>query len=153
MNALASPAERLVCDTSFVGTIARRSAHPDRFEHWPAAILDRIAGAILAISVVTLAEARYGYLKAGWGQARVAREEHRLATFLQMPLDPTVLDEWARLKLSSRRNGWNVSDNDVWIAATASARGHALVTCDGDQARIADSGLEVLYLSQRDDSG
>jgi len=146
VSAPASPAQRLVCDTSFVGTIARRAAHPERFEHWPAATVERIAASILAISVVTLAEARYGYLQAGWGRARAAREEHRLATFLQMPLDPTVLDEWARLKLSSRRNGWNVSDNDLWIAATATARGHALVTCDADQARIVDPKLEVLHL-------
>lgn len=58
---------------------------------------------------------------------------------------PTV-EEWARLKLLSKRNGWNVSDNDLWIAATASARGYALVTCDSDQARITDSKLEVLHL-------
>jgi predicted nucleic acid-binding protein len=59
---------------------------------------------------------------------------------------PTV-DEWARLKVLSKRNGWNVGDNDLWIAATASARGHALVPCDSDQARIDDPNLEVLHLS------
>jgi len=46
----------------------------------------------------------------------------------------------------SRQNGWNVGDNDLWIAATASALGHALVTCDADQARIVDPKLEVLHL-------
>lgn len=57
-----------------------------------------------------------------------------------------VVDEWARLRALSRQNGWNVGDNDLWIAATASARGYGLVTCDGDQARVADPSLEVLYL-------
>lgn len=47
----------------------------------------------------------------------------------------------------SKQNGWNVADNDLWIAATATARGYPLVTCDADQARIADSAFEVLHLA------
>ncbi len=146
MSVSASPPERLLCDTSFVGASAKRSAQPGRFSHWPKQTLDRIDAAILAISVITLAEARYGYLNAGWGAARVEREERRLAGFLQIPLDLTIVDEWARLKVLSRQNGWNVADNDLWIAATASARGHALVTCDADQARIDDAALAVVHL-------
>lgn len=146
MTAAAPQPERLVCDTSFVGHSAKRSARPERYAHWPAETLVRIEAAILAISVITIAEARFGYLNAEWGAKNIEREERRLAGFLQIPLDPTVLDEWARLRVLSRRNGWNVADNDLWIAATASARGHALVTCDDDQARIDDPALEVLDL-------
>lgn len=146
MSVPASTPERLVCDTSFVGASAKRSAQLDRFSHWPQKTLDRIDAAILAISVITLAEARYGYLNAGWGDARVQREERRLAGFLRIPLDLAIVDEWARLKVLSRQNGWNVADNDLWIAATASARGYALVTCDADQARIDDPAVEVVHL-------
>lgn len=146
MSASASPPERLLCDTSFVGASAKRLARPDRFMHWPAETVRRIDSAILAISVITLAEARYGYLEANWGESRISREERRLAGFLHIPLDMPTVDEWARLKVLSKRNGWNVGDNDLWIAATASARGHALVTCDSDQARIDDPNLEVLHL-------
>jgi predicted nucleic acid-binding protein len=142
----APPPELLLCDTSFVAASAKRSAHPEQFAHWLSETVDRIDIAILAISVITLAEARYGYLNAGWGTTRIEREERRLAGFLQIPLDLTIIDEWARLKVRSRQNGWNLADNDLWIAATASARGHALVTCDGDQARIDDPSLEVLHL-------
>jgi predicted nucleic acid-binding protein len=138
--------ERVLCDTSFVAASAKRSARPDQFAHWPTDIVGRVDAAILAISVITLAEARYGYLNAGWGASRIEREERRLAGFLQIPFDLTIIDEWARLKVLSRQNGWNLADNDLWIAATASARGHALVTCDSDQARIDDPSLEVLYL-------
>lgn len=145
MSASPSPPERLLCDTSFVGASAKRLAQPGRFSHWPKQTLDRIASAILAISVITMAEARYGYQNAGWGAARVEREERRLASFLQIPLDPKIVDEWARLKVLSRQNGWNLADNDLWIAATASARGLALVTC-GDQARIVDPKLEVRHI-------
>jgi predicted nucleic acid-binding protein len=52
--------------------------------------------AILAISVITLAEARYGYLNANWGASRIEREERRLAGFLQLPLDLAVIDEYKR---------------------------------------------------------
>lgn len=117
-----------------------------RVSHWPRETIERIDAAILAISVITLAEARYGYLNANWGDSRIEREERRLAGFLQIPLDLMTIDEWARLKVLSRRNGWSLADNDLWIAATASTRGHALVTCDRDQARIADTSLEVLHL-------
>ena len=146
MTASVSLPERLLCDTSFVAASAKRSARPDQSAHWPSETVGRVNAAILAISVITLAEARYGYLNAGWGAQRIEREEHRLAGFLQIPLDLTIVDEWARLKLLSRQNGWNLADNDLWIAATASARGHALVTCDSDQARIRDRHLEVLHL-------
>jgi predicted nucleic acid-binding protein len=40
------------------------------------------------------------------------------------------------------------SDNDLWIAATASSRGHALVTCDRDHQRIApELPIEVVFLA------
>lgn len=147
MSVQATPPERLLCDTSFVGASARRAAQPERFAHWPAAALSRVDAAILAISVITLAEARFGYLVAGWGAARIEREERRLTGFLQIPLDSRIVDEWAQLRVLSKQNGWNVADNDLWIAATAAARGYALVTCDTDQARIVDPRLDVIHLA------
>ncbi len=139
-------AERLLCDTSFVGWSARRSSDPDGFSHWPDSIVERLERAILTISVITLAEARFGYRNADWSAKRVEREERRLAGFLHIPLDETILNEWARLKDLGKRSGWNIADNDLWIAATASTRDYPLVTCDGDQARISDSGVTVIHL-------
>jgi predicted nucleic acid-binding protein len=141
------PPEFLLCDTSFVGHIGRRRAEPSRYAHWDTGLLRRVEEAVLAISVVTLAEARYGYLKAGWGERRIADEERRLRGFLQVPLDFPDLREWARLRHGSRQRGVRASDNDLWIAATASTRQHPLVTCDQDQVRLgADLPVPVLYL-------
>ena len=146
MTAPTRTAGLLLCDTSFASLIAQRQTHPERFAHWDAELVGRIDAATLAISVITLAEARYGYLKARWGDKKIEREERRLGGFVHAPLDPTVLDDWARLKVASVTSGWGVGDNDLWIAATASSRGWPLVTCDRDQKRIEDARLEVIYL-------
>lgn len=45
----APTAERLLCDTSFVGLSAKRSSNPGRFSHWPADAVERIERSILAI--------------------------------------------------------------------------------------------------------
>ncbi|MGA8744578.1 MAG: PIN domain-containing protein [Solirubrobacterales bacterium] len=146
MEAASGP-ERMLCDTSFVAHIGVRRTHPQRYEHWNEKVLARIDVAILAISVVTLAEARFGYLKANWGQPRIGQEERRLGSFLQVPLDYPDLDEWARLKDLSKRTGIAISDNDLWIAATASTRDCPLVTCDRDQERLEPHlSVPVIYL-------
>lgn len=139
--------ERLVCDTSFVGHVGALRMKPERYAHWPVKELERIENAVLAISVVTLAEARFGYLNAGWGGTKIAQEEGRLASFLQVPLDLPDLDEWARLRDQAKRHGIAIGDNDLWIAATASTRGLALVTCDEDQHRLERHlPVAVIYL-------
>lgn len=147
----AQSAERLLCDTSFVAWSAKAGGNRERYGGWPKPVVAmRIEQAIMAISVITLAEARYGHRKAGWGEQRVAKAEQRLATFLHIPLDATVLDKWAHLKEVSVRSGWNITDNDLWIAATASARDYPLVTCDAGQARIAGAGVAVLHIPPPD---
>ncbi len=139
--------ERLLCDTSFHGHVGKRAQNPERYSHWSEGVLARIDSAILGISVITLAEARYGYLKAKWGQKRIDAEEQRLAAYLQVPLDGQVVVEWGRLKNVCHLAGIAIPDNDLWIAATAAARGYPLVTCDkAHQARINDPALELIVL-------
>lgn len=146
MQAEAAP-EHLLCDTSFVAHAGARRSQPERYAHWDPELIQRIESAILAISVITLGEARFGYRNASWGRARIEAEERRLASFLQIPLDVPDLDEWARLKDLCKRDGIAISDNDLWIAATAATRGHALLTCDRDQERLRlNLPIEVLYL-------
>lgn len=146
MSAAGLP-ERLVCDTSFVVHVGALRARPDRYQHWDRQIVTRVENAVLAISVITLAEARFGYLNAKWGERRIAEEERRLASFLQIPLDFPDLDEWARLRDLARQRGISISDNDLWIAATASTRQHPLLTCDKDQLRLdPDLPVAVIYL-------
>jgi predicted nucleic acid-binding protein len=139
--------ETLVCDTSFVSHDWRRLRVPDRYRHWDAATVSRLDAARLAISVVTIAEVRFGQLRGRWGDRRIARSERMLARFMPLTLDDPQLDEWARLRNAARAGGIAIGDNDLWIAATASVRETVLVTCDRDHLRIArDLPVEVMYL-------
>jgi predicted nucleic acid-binding protein len=70
-----------------------------------------------------------------------------LADYVRVRIDRTYLDEWARLRVAARARGVAISDNDLWIAATASVGESVLITCDRDHLRIArDLPVEVLYL-------
>lgn len=140
--------ETLICDTSFVAHFSRRKERPDRYAHWSADGIARIRAALLTVSIVTVAELRAGHLGAGWGSRRVAKAEREIAEFVPLLIDDPHLNEWARLWVAARSRGVALSDNDLWIAATASARQQVLVTCDRDHVRIApELGAEVIYLA------
>jgi predicted nucleic acid-binding protein len=140
--------ETLICDTSFVWHLLRRSKKPSRYGHWEPAAVDRVEAAFLAISVVTVAETRAGYMVANWGGARIAGVEEDLRRFYPIPVRRRYANEWARLRAAARTAGVAISDNDLWVAATASLREQVLVTCDRDHVRIAgELPGEVLYLA------
>ena len=52
-------------------------------------------------------------------------------------------DYYARLKRAAEQQGTPLSDNDLWIAATALALDAVLVTSDSDFQRIAGLGLQL----------
>ena len=98
----------------------------------------------LLVSVVTIGELRAGVLSAG----DVSTRELRLATLIgALALDPTPIDEsvadrWATLRLRLRDSGQRMPANDSWIAATAMALGIPVVTQDA--AYVTVDGLSVI---------
>lgn len=139
--------ETLICDTSFVGHFLRRKRRPERYVHWDDADVARIRAAILAISIVTIAELRAGYLGAGWGSRRIAETERQWSAYLPLLIDDPYLNVWARLWAATRERGVAIGDNDLWIAATATVRRQTLVTCDRDHVMLApDLAIEVMFL-------
>jgi tRNA(fMet)-specific endonuclease VapC len=145
---VARPSETLICDTSFVSHLWRRLRTPSRYEHWDRATVDRVEEALLAINVVTIAELQAGRARDRWGRRKVAQAEKSLAAFQSVTIENPHLQEWARLRVAAWEHGIAIGDNDLWIAASASTRGHALVTCDRDHVRIArDLPVEVVYLA------
>jgi predicted nucleic acid-binding protein len=132
---LAAP-EVLVCDTSFIRHFERAQREPQRYSHWPTSTLDRIARAVLALTPFTLGEVRAGYVEAGWGRARIAVLENRLAGYVLIPLDEPALDEYARLQAYCHKAGVGIGQNDLWIAAIATSQRLPLVTCDKAQSEL-----------------
>jgi tRNA(fMet)-specific endonuclease VapC len=81
------------------------------------------------ISVITLGEARYGMAKGKWGAERARRlVEFYHRAFVVLPVEEDVADEYGRLRAATEAVGRPVADNDLWIAATATAVDVALVT-------------------------
>lgn len=86
------------------------------------------------ISVVTLAELRYGIERLTAGQRR-----RRLDEWLKdelplrfdgrvLPIDAAIADAWGRLTASREATGRPIAAADAFIAATAEVHGLALVT-------------------------
>ena len=77
----------------------------------------------VAVSVVTYGELRAGVLAATDVSVRSRRPStlQTVAAFHPLPIDTTVADEWARLRLLLTTAGRRVDVNDTWIAATALA--------------------------------
>lgn len=143
--------ETLLCDTSYVIHTERATKRPDLVAHWPRDILNRIDRAQLVISVMTVAEIRFGQMYADWKPKRSAASDNRLRAFGRIPLDPTILEEWAQITSECTRTGWTVGDNDRWIAATAMTRGFPLVSCDKTQCGIPR--VVAIYLPIDDPAG
>jgi predicted nucleic acid-binding protein len=122
--------ETILCDTSFVSVVQSAVVRGGVQPRWPENARRRLDSAVLAISVVSLAELRDGHIYAGWGEARRARAEGLIASYLWVPLDVATVNECARLRAACRSSGVVVPDNDIWIAAAANVRGWTLVSCD-----------------------
>ena len=102
------------------------------------------------LSVVTLAELHAGVLAAPDSESRARRMAtlDRYALIEVLDVTEIVAAEWARLRVAAWEHGIAISDNDLWIAATASTSRSPLVTCDRDHVRIApELGVEVLFFA------
>jgi predicted nucleic acid-binding protein len=134
----------ILCDTSYLGVTARATARPELIGHWPADVLERLDNAILSVSPFTIAEERYGRLKANWNPTKAAAAEQRLSRFPIIPLDMEAVDEFARLRVLCERNGQAFGIHDLWIASIAVSRGIPLVSCDENQCNVP--GLDAIHL-------
>ena len=70
------------------------------------------------------------------------KAENLFANLLCEVVPPQADQIYARIKASQHRRGFSMSDNDLWIAATAIAIEATLVSLDGDFGRI--DGLSLI---------
>lgn len=98
----------------------------------------------LALSVITVAELRAGVLAA----VDVETRDSRLTTLSEalaldpLPVDQSVAEAWARLRVLLRDMQKRMPVNDSWIAATAMSLGVPVVTQDEDYVEVP--GLEII---------
>jgi hypothetical protein len=120
---------RAIADTSVF--IARESGRPLDLDAMP----DE-----LAISVVTVGELRAGVLAAEDSSTRVRRlDTYRRALSLEpVPVDESIAESWAYLRVLLREAGTRMAVNDSWIASTALALDLPLVTQDADYVDLKE---------------
>jgi len=100
-----------------------------------------------AISVVTLAELHAGVLAAKDTDTRAIRMAtlNALADIYVLPIDEQVALTWALMRVHLAETGRRVTVNDLWIAASAAARGLPVITQDDDFKPLTGvAGLRVV---------
>jgi tRNA(fMet)-specific endonuclease VapC len=94
-----------------------------------AALYDaHLAGEILVVSFMTVAELDYWAVQNNWGQHRRDRLGQHLSRFVLHDSDRALCWEWASVRDGARRRGQPIGIADAWIAATARVLNIPLVT-------------------------
>jgi predicted nucleic acid-binding protein len=102
-----------------------------------------LAGKLLVITFMTLAELDLWMLEHSWKQKRRARMERFLRRFVLYPYDRLLCGWWAEATHRARRNGRPISQADAWIAATALGMDVPLVTNNPTDYAGVD-GLKII---------
>lgn len=133
-------AEPVVIDTMIAGSMFSRKPMPAKYE-------SHVQGRPLVVSFVTVAELRYGALKANWGPARLEALEARLSSMTVVSSDSELATVYAELRVACERMGHGLHDKiheaDRWIAATAIRFGLPLVSQDG--IFVGAPGLNLIH--------
>ena len=115
-----------------------------------------LAGARIAVTTQTVAEARYGALRAGWGSARRDDLERLIHRAGVLPIDDETVWSFARLRVSCEQAGHPLHQKDhmgdLWIAAAALrwelplvAHDRVFLGCPGLVLRTAVEAAENEY--------
>ena len=122
-------------DTNVLAALTRqpKGKIAERIRHLPLSAL--------GVSLVTAAEARFGYVKKA--SRRLERDvEQVLGALTILPLEPPVDEMYAQIRARLERAGTPIGTNDLWIAAHALALGCTLVTANEREFRRVP-GLRV----------
>ena len=127
--------ERLVLDTDVVSFLFKGDSRARLYRPF-------LAGRLVVISFMTLAELYRWALEKNWGEGRRRRMEEHLRKLVVYPFNRDLCLKWAQVSVEARRSGRPIQCADAWIAATAVMHGVPLVTHNpGDYEGV--SALEV----------
>jgi len=121
------PEEPVLVDTDVASALYLERYYDRRVS---ASLAGTLATRRLAISLITLGEAHYGARKRKWGPPRTTRTPaFSQEMFDVVPLaDDDTAAEYGYLRASTELVGQPIADNELWIAACATANGLPLVT-------------------------
>jgi predicted nucleic acid-binding protein len=93
-----------------------------------------LAGELIAVAPQSVAEARYGALKSGWGPRRITELATMTAGVTVLSVDAETIEQVAQLRNACRKAGHAlhqaIHNADLWIAAAAIRWGAPLVAHD-----------------------
>jgi tRNA(fMet)-specific endonuclease VapC len=102
------------------------------------------------LSAVTLGEALAFAQFRNWGPPSVVTLRGLLREFVVVDITSrTVLERYAEIANYLKRSGRAVGDNDVWIAACASAADATLLTTDRDFDPLHGTYLDRVWIDPR----
>jgi predicted nucleic acid-binding protein len=112
--------ERIVLDTDVVSRLLRGSLTDD--------VAERLTGAVLLVTFVTVGELFRGAAHARWGPRRIATLTSWLKEIPAIPGDWIVARRWGQVTGLALRAGRPLPANDAWIAACCLVHDVALAT-------------------------
>lgn len=102
------------------------------------------------ISVVTVGECLSLVRQFHWGPAKIEAMEALLRELVIVAIDSRpVLERFGELHAWTRSAGRALSDNDLWIAATAAATSAHLVTTDKDFDPLHPNQIRRTFIDER----
>lgn len=105
------------------------------------------------ISLVTVGELRGLALKLGWQAPKLTALQHLVSELVIVrPDQGTVIDRYAEIYTHCERDqkpARPMGQNDMWIAATASASNATLLTTDGDFGHLQPKFIALVQLDAR----
>jgi predicted nucleic acid-binding protein len=102
-----------------------------------------IAGRLLGISFMTLAELERWPLERGWGPARKLDLARHLARYTVLPVSRELCLKWAEVSFDAKRQGHPIQTADAWMAASALHYQVPLITNNRDDYSMV-RGLALL---------
>jgi tRNA(fMet)-specific endonuclease VapC len=78
-----------------------------------------IAGKLLGISFMTLAELERWSLERNWGRGRRLELAQHLTNYTVLPVNRGLCVQWAEISVAARKRGRPIQTADAWIAASA----------------------------------
>jgi predicted nucleic acid-binding protein len=102
-----------------------------------------IAGRLLGISFMTLAELDRWSLERNWGEGRKLELAQHLTRYTVLPVSRELCTKWAEVAFTAKRRGRPIQTADAWVAASALHYQVPLITNNRDDYSSVD-GLALL---------